>query len=552
MNRFNNDSFERMLREKTDEFRLYPSRKVWSSLYNNLHPGSRWPSRAVSIGLLSLLLVLGHLNSKHQIGEHLQQTKIDDLASHSRSEAIAFIQPNEPVGSRPSQTEREDTISKSQLFQHFIPASSAPATGLYSIDKISLMPVALQNAIREQRNRVARRIKLQPGAGISVADRGGDAAVTTPVHVAITTTTQHPVFAASSAMEAGRNTVVMPEQISTRPSDVQGITPNNTAELGLDSPSAQQTNSVENELPSTSAPNSVLESAAKIVREHDQKTYSRWRQNWSSRFPTEPDLSYMDQVAERQRKRQAFLQKLSWTVWGTPSLVYRSLTYAPLPTTPVASTAVAPEPLNPEIDRSVQQQASWGFEVGGGFKLEFARRLRVSAGIQANYTRYNIQAYQNAHPVATTLTMNNFRTGTQYEVLRTTKFTNGYGMDEITLHNQTLQASLPIGLEYRIIGKQRIQWYVGTGIQPTLLVNGKAYLISSDRRNYIEESGMLRRWNVNASFETYVSYTGKNGLIWQVGPQFRRQLFSTNVRQYAVEELLNSYGIKVGISKPLR
>jgi hypothetical protein len=93
---------------------------------------------------------------------------------------------------------------------------------------------------------------------------------------------------------------------------------------------------------------------------------------------------------------------------------------------------------------------------------------------------------------------------------------------------------------------------VGTGIQPTLLVNGKAYLISSDRRNYIEESGMLRRWNVNASFETYVSYTGKNGLIWQVGPQFRRQLFSTNVRQYAVEELLNSYGIKVGISKPLR
>lgn len=534
MNWFNNDSFENLLREKTDEFSLYPSRRVWSSLYNNLHPGSRWPSRAVSMALLSLLLILGHLNSNHPSSK----SRINQAQAHSAvyNTSAKPMQSNTGTVSAIVRANYSASLvnnvagnSATRGFTStYIPTKTATnSTSLLANHqplnhRISLHPVVIQNAIRKQQAQSQQQVNIvqaeRADAGSTTINRSNAQA---------SSTTLEELDLANDGANLATATDIDYE-----------ISDNKNQAMDADLDLRLLTN--ESELAKSS------------VAENRSETFRRWRNQWSSRFPKEADLSYMDQAVERHRKRQAFRQKLSWTVWGTPSLVYRSLTYAPLAVAPVASTLVAPEPLNPEIDRSVQQQASWGFEAGAGFKFEFARRLRVSAGIQANYTRYNIEAYQNPHPVATTLTMNDFRTGTHYEVLRTTKYTNGYGMDQTTLHNQTLQASLPIGLEYRLIGKQRFQWYVGTGIQPTFLVNGKAYLISSDRRNYIEESGMIRRWNVNASFETYISYTGSNGLIWQVGPQFRRQLFSTNVRQYAVEELLNSYGIKIGVSKPLR
>src|SRR4051794_22163091 len=57
------DDFERLLREKSDEFRMYPSKRIWYSVYNNIHPGSRWPSVVMSIVLISSLLLVGYLNT---------------------------------------------------------------------------------------------------------------------------------------------------------------------------------------------------------------------------------------------------------------------------------------------------------------------------------------------------------------------------------------------------------------------------------------------------------------------------------------------------------
>ena len=35
---FYTDEFEQLLKEKADQFRMYPSKRVWHSIYNNLHP----------------------------------------------------------------------------------------------------------------------------------------------------------------------------------------------------------------------------------------------------------------------------------------------------------------------------------------------------------------------------------------------------------------------------------------------------------------------------------------------------------------------------------
>jgi hypothetical protein len=60
---FHIDDFERLLREKTDEFRMYPSKRTWHSIYNNIHPGRKWPSVAMCITLIGSLFLVGYLNT---------------------------------------------------------------------------------------------------------------------------------------------------------------------------------------------------------------------------------------------------------------------------------------------------------------------------------------------------------------------------------------------------------------------------------------------------------------------------------------------------------
>jgi len=59
------DDFVRLLREKSDEFRMYPSKRIWFSIYNNIHPCRKWPSVAMSITLISALLLVGYLNTNN-------------------------------------------------------------------------------------------------------------------------------------------------------------------------------------------------------------------------------------------------------------------------------------------------------------------------------------------------------------------------------------------------------------------------------------------------------------------------------------------------------
>ena len=61
-NNYRNE-FELFLKESADEFKMVPSRKVWYSLYNNLHPDRKWPSMAVCLLILTAVLYLGIANN---------------------------------------------------------------------------------------------------------------------------------------------------------------------------------------------------------------------------------------------------------------------------------------------------------------------------------------------------------------------------------------------------------------------------------------------------------------------------------------------------------
>src|ERR1043166_9022024 len=52
MERNFNNEFERFLKENADQYRMYPSAKVWNGIYNSLHTRRKW----FGLGIILLLL----------------------------------------------------------------------------------------------------------------------------------------------------------------------------------------------------------------------------------------------------------------------------------------------------------------------------------------------------------------------------------------------------------------------------------------------------------------------------------------------------------------
>jgi len=82
--KYNIDNFERFLRDKTDDFKMYPSKRVWYSIYNNMHPGNRMPSVSMCIVLICSLLLVGYLNTGNN-----KTTAVDASIAQSGNASIA-------------------------------------------------------------------------------------------------------------------------------------------------------------------------------------------------------------------------------------------------------------------------------------------------------------------------------------------------------------------------------------------------------------------------------------------------------------------------------
>src|ERR1017187_10335603 len=64
--RFSMIDFEQSLKEHADEFKMIPSKRVWHGIYNDMHPGRRWPSVTMSLLLICTLVFIGQLNTHNR------------------------------------------------------------------------------------------------------------------------------------------------------------------------------------------------------------------------------------------------------------------------------------------------------------------------------------------------------------------------------------------------------------------------------------------------------------------------------------------------------
>jgi hypothetical protein len=199
-----------------------------------------------------------------------------------------------------------------------------------------------------------------------------------------------------------------------------------------------------------------------------------------------------------------------------------------------------------DVNSMVTHKPDMGLELGFAFKLPVTGRIKLRTGMQFNITRYDIKAFTSYRPERATIALNTRSRGVD-SVATLSNYRNGSGGRADWLQNFYFQVSAPVGVEVSLSNNKKTQFGVAGSVQPTYVLGDRAYLISSDYKNYSQVPWLIRRWNVNTSLETFVSYsTGK--LRWQVGPQVRYQLLSSFVEKYPVKENLFDYGLKIGVS----
>jgi hypothetical protein len=153
------DEFENFLSEKADQYKLYPSDKVWENIHKHLHPNRRWPY--ITAGLLLIGLTF--------VGER--------FISHSANTGVASAV-NSPVssetlggGNSSLATESSSSVPKN------IDQNRTPVSGKQGAKVISMQDYL---AFRES-STAQKATNISPATGEAIADGNELVFVNNPV-----------------------------------------------------------------------------------------------------------------------------------------------------------------------------------------------------------------------------------------------------------------------------------------------------------------------------------------------------------------------------------
>jgi hypothetical protein len=522
--KFYTDNFERLLKEKSDEFRMYPSKRVWHSIYNDLHPDRKWPSITVSLLLVSILFLIGYWNSsadkkttamliaqadaatKKVLENNNTPTPVNSPTFHN-AVILPEAQPTSATGNYRSGTLAYNKNSSSK--------TTAPGNKNFTVSSIQTHTSAKLPALNNQSNALIVTVNNNPVVKYTEGEYGAVKAAANH-NASQTTETEKTFKVKSSSAFAVELTNKAEETVIAANDNI-----NNPAPLSSAEEKNTGSNKSASEIKKSVNGKSVLSAEDKSWIEHYALYNKNYRRRWKGRLSSE--------------------------IYFTPSVGYRTFTSNTnaVPAVPAAfTTMVPPNTLTPNINH----KPAPGFEAGIGFSYSLAKNLRVKAGIQANFTNYTVSATQINHPVTTTIMLNDLNSGYTYLESRSSTLANIPGINTHQVHNQTYQLSLPVGLAVKLASKEKLEWYAGAAIQPTYILGGKTHLISADHNNYVVEPSLMRRWGLNGGFETYFQYK-LNNIILQAGPQLRYQFTSTYSKQYTYNEKLYNVGLKLGLVK---
>ncbi len=461
---FNNNDFEQFVKQNADQYRMYPSEKVWKGIHSSLHTRRTWYGLGFVLLILASVAVTWVMVSSPEVKQQANNTNIISPVTTTKEN-------------------QSTTDNKAQIHQFIGSASSIQ-------DNKFPEPLVAKNSPVDDSN-------------APVLEETADQTLSPKIN--------------SNPVARNDHSITI---------DSKGVSP------------------VEKQ------------NVISVFRNYDlldQATDNEYDPTQVARSPISINLTTAGQrnvypltieSVLNSYKSSAKHRKISWQLAITPTISYRRLSENKsfLHNVSFASANYSYAYLY-NVNSVVTHKPDMGFEVGliGGYPL--TKNLKIRGGMQFNINRYGIKAFSYSNEVATIAFNSNQGKDSLREV---TQYRNFGGYKSDWLQNFYFSVSAPVGIEFNYAGNNKTQFGIAGTIQPTYIISDKAYLITTDYKNYVEVPWLVRRWNMNTGLEMFVNYsTGK--LKWQVGPQVRYQLLSSFQNKYPVKENLFDFGLKVGI-----
>jgi hypothetical protein len=471
---FRNRDFEEYVKQNADQYRMFPSEKVWKGIHGSLHTRRKW----YGFGLALLLL--------------------------STVTAVTWVMVSYPV-------------SKSQPITSVISPNNTPNTETANAQEASNtenLPFSIKQVIPTTK-RNSSAVEFPNSTSIASINNNDETIIGTGLSPD------------ASSQKSQLTTTVTAPRIGTN------YQRNNTPTIAtIDPPYIAQ-------VPVTDNHTELYPDATA----DDQSTAANQPVKLSQQHPDQYPLT-IESVLNYRRPRK----KLDIQIYVTPTISYRQLTVnkslenagglVPMGMTTVLSNMS-------DVNSYVTHKPDFGVQVGvsGGYSI--AKNVKVRAGVQFNINRYDIKAsLNNLTPAPFDLTTPGG--DVQRDIAWTYLRTNG-GVKTEWLKNYYFSVSMPIGIEMKLFGKDKTNFGIAGTVQPTYIIKDRAYMISTDYKNYATVPTLTRKVNVSTGFEMFVNYESGN-TRWQIGPQVRYQILSSFHNKYPVKENLFDFGLKMGVS----
>ena len=479
---FENRDFEHFLKQNADQYKMFPSEKVWKGINNTLHTRRRWYGIGLALLLLTTAAVTGIMLSPSNKQPQTLSEKSNVVSTKS----------DKPLSTK------SEVIIIPKIAKNKINISAISPDNTQKI-LFSTPTPAEESTVK---NNLARSSTiLAENEKPEASEEAEIALLTKPI-----ATARQPIKS-----EATYN-IKKKEAIPI---------------VSIDKPAIN---------------NSTFETT--VTDSHIEETESTPAENSLNQSKDIYPMTIESVV--NAYKNNKLSKKVVWQLHITPSITYRKLgenrpfldaTRSSLVNTPVYTIA--------DINSVVTHKPDIGIQLGVSAGIPVSKIMTLTAGLQFNVSKYNIQASNYSNEIAT-IALSNSSGGTN-TVSTVTNLRNVGGYRASWLHNKYISASLPVGAEFKLSGSRKTIIGVGATIQPTYILGNRAYLLSTDLKNYARFPSLTRKWNVNTGFELFAGYsTGK--IDWRIGPHARYQLLSSFNGAYPIREHLFDFGVKLGIT----
>jgi len=512
--RFTMNDFEQSLKDQADEFKMMPSKKVWHGIYNDLHPGRRWPSVAMSLLLLVTLIGVGYMNTKTSV-----QTKNPKIATTRSTSATPG---NLPV--------TKATINKQHADQQNINSK------LLSSNVLANQPVETESTKPTLTGKGSGNILLNKKSARHN-------------YFTIKSSGNRLLLIKNNASEALENDIAktntLKDYTELQKEEFQDSFSNDQVPAFQDNSIKERINEIHSGSENLMANNSIYNLPA-----NDNSRIDGLEDNellTASNNNKEVSGKGINSVNKKQTKlHRKKNENVSWIYFAAPEL--NSVYFRGRPIQP----AINPN-LSLSLSVAVNQKntrvlynSTAGFEAGAQMNYKIARRLEFTTALQLSYSGYNIVSNE-IHPAVSNLILKNPQTGINFSKSYITHYGDGTGQTVVLIRNYSLQTSLPVGLQYDFLHINKLQFSAAANFAPTFVIKSNAYLLSSDG-NYIKDNSLLRNWNMTSNFGLFVTLHSEK-YKWIIGPNIRYQWLSTYKKEYTMQEHLINYGLRIAISR---